>query len=175
MLIHQLHLHVKLHYTSVVTPQLNINEQRNYISIVPKAGYKGWNSRSVSRIFFVFAISQLIQQRNLKILVSNPHNYQKTKKYARDVYAVPPFVYPSGKHLNKSGHKVAQMKGKKPKLYMLKSKEHILIQLMQTKTKPIAMNYSLKCCILIVTAQHNFHVQWHCILAVKAQLKLHSK
>ena len=41
-----------------------------------KGPYSGWNSKTVSCIFFVFTISQLIQHRNLNILVSTPHNYQ---------------------------------------------------------------------------------------------------
>ena len=38
------------------------------------ASLQVWNSKNVSRIFFVFVFFQLLQHRNLKILIPAPYN-----------------------------------------------------------------------------------------------------
>ena len=92
---------------------LNTSNQ-NTSKYAQRSGIKGRKRKNVSLIFFVFAISQLLQPQNLKILVPTPHttlvimwgrdkNFQvlmlyelrnnKNKKHARYVFALPPFVY----------------------------------------------------------------------------------
>ena len=77
-LVQVLYWHWSLNWwrSFLVVPIPIMNKTAWILSQVCMICTKGCPSKYVYRIFFDFAISQLIQHQNLKILVPTPHNYQ---------------------------------------------------------------------------------------------------